>query len=227
MNNPVKIEIDAFATKMGELTIAFLGHSSLRFRFQDRVWYADPFSRVADFAKQPKADVILVTHHHMDHFDPDAIASVRKEATAIVIPALLAGKLAGGTVMNNGDTRTVAGVKIEAVAAYNRVHRRETGQLYHIPGEGNGYVLTFGEKRIYVAGDTENTAEMKALRDIDIAFLPVNLPYTMTPEMAADAAKAFRPRILYPYHAGDTDLSILADLLKTEREIEVRLRNLA
>jgi L-ascorbate metabolism protein UlaG (beta-lactamase superfamily) len=103
---------------------------------------------------------------------------------------------------------------------------RESGEPFHIKGTCNGYVITFGEKRVYVAGDTENTPEMKALEDIDIAFLPMNLPYTMTPEMVADAAKAFKPKILYPYHFGETDVSKIVDLMKDEKEIEVRVRKM-
>ena len=128
--------------------------------------------------------------------------------------------------MKNGDTQTIDGIGIKAVPAYNLVHTRSPGTPYHLKGIGNGYVLTFGDKRVYVAGDTENTPEMKALQQIDCAFLPMNLPYTMTPEMVADAAKAFKPKILYPYHFGDTDTSKLAALLKDVKDIEVRIRNM-
>ena len=116
--------------------------------------------------------------------------------------------------MANGDVKTVAAMTIEAVPAYNLVHKRGSGEPFHPKGQGNGYVITFGDKRVYVAGDTENTPEMKALKDIDIAFLPMNLPYTMTPEMVADAAEAFKPKILYPYHFGKTDTGRLVALLK-------------
>ena len=126
--------------------------------------------------------------------------------------------------MKNGDIKTVLGIKVEAVPAYNLVHKRDNGQFFHPRGIGNGYVLTFGDKRIYVAGDTENIPEMKALQVIDCAFLPMNLPYTMTPEMVADAAKAFKPKILYPYHYGDTDPTKLMELLKDTPNIEVRIR---
>jgi L-ascorbate metabolism protein UlaG (beta-lactamase superfamily) len=128
--------------------------------------------------------------------------------------------------MKNGDVKTIGEIQIEAVPAYNLVHMRESGEPFHIKGTCNGYVITFGEKRVYVAGDTENTPEMKALEDIDIAFLPMNLPYTMTPEMVADAAKAFKPKILYPYHFGETDVSKIVDLMKDEKEIEVRVRKM-
>ena len=126
--------------------------------------------------------------------------------------------------MRNGDETTAAGYHIEAVPAYNIVHTRSEGQPYHPKGNGNGYIITFGDTRVYVAGDTENTPEVKALKDIDIAFLPMNLPYTMTPEMVADAAKAFRPKVLYPYHFGDTDTNELVELMAGEEGIEVRVR---
>jgi len=128
--------------------------------------------------------------------------------------------------MKNGDSREVNGIRIDAVPAYNIVHKRSDGQPYHPEGQGNGYILTMGSKRIYVAGDTENTPEMKALKNIDVAFLPMNLPYTMSPEMVADAAKTFRPKILYPYHYGQTDPKELVALLKDEKGIEVRIRKL-
>ena len=132
----------------------------------------------------------------------------------------------GGIVMKNGDVKTIGELKIEAVPAYNIVHVRDNGRPFHPKGEGNGYVITFGDKRVYVAGDTENTPEMKKLKEIDIAFLPMNLPYTMTPEMVADAAKAFKPKILYPYHFGNTDTSELVKLLEAEKEIEIRIREM-
>ena len=144
----------------------------------------------------------------------------------IIAPEKAAKKAANATIMKNGDTRTVFGINLEAVPAYNLVHKRESGQPFHPKGEGNGYILTFGETRIYIAGDTENIPEMKALKHIDVAFLPMNLPYTMTPEMTADAAKAFLPKILYAYHYGDTDPAALARLLKKEKRIEVRIRKM-
>jgi L-ascorbate metabolism protein UlaG (beta-lactamase superfamily) len=220
-------ETDVISTSAGELTISFLGHASLRFAFAGKEFYVDPFSRLADYTQLPKADVILITHDHADHFDPQAIAAVRKDRTQVVLPVAVAGKIPGGIGMQNGDVRTIGGLPVEAVPAYNIVHKRENGRPFHIPGEGNGYILTFGDKRLYIAGDTENIPEMTNLRDIDCAFLPVNVPYTMTPKMAADAALAFRPRILYPYHYSDTDLSRLTALLIGEIDIEIRIRKMA
>jgi L-ascorbate metabolism protein UlaG (beta-lactamase superfamily) len=126
--------------------------------------------------------------------------------------------------MNNGDRTTVGGFEIDAVPAYNIVHKRPDGNPFHPKGLGNGYLLTVGGKRIYVAGDTEPVSEMKNLKDIDIAFLPMNLPYTMSPEMTAEAAKTIRPKVLYPYHFGNTDTERLVELLKGQPGIEVRVR---
>jgi L-ascorbate metabolism protein UlaG (beta-lactamase superfamily) len=128
--------------------------------------------------------------------------------------------------MRNGDVETIDGLKIEAVPAYNIVHERSSGNPYHPKGRGNGYIITFGDKRVYVAGDTENTPEMKSLKNIDVAFLPMNIPFTMTPEMVADAAKAFEPKILYPYHYGQTNPQELVKLLKDSKNIEVRVRDM-
>ena len=219
-------EEDIIKTSDGELKITFIGHGTLMFTFGDKIIHIDPVSREADYTKLPKADLILITHEHGDHLDPKAINVIRKEKTEIVLTEICAKEVKDGIVMKNGDVKTVMGLKIEAVPAYNIVHKRDNGQPFHPKGNGNGYVITFGDKRVYVAGDTENTPEMKKLKDIDIAFLPMNLPYTMTPQMVADAAKAFKPKILYPYHLGDTDTSELVKLLKDEKEIEVRIRDM-
>jgi L-ascorbate metabolism protein UlaG (beta-lactamase superfamily) len=219
-------ESDVIETSAGDLEITFIGHGTLMFQFGGRIIHVDPYSSVADYSKMPKADLILVTHEHGDHFDSDVIKTLSTEKTELVLTPICAERVSGGTVMKNGDVKTVAGLQIEAVPAYNMVHKRGNGQPFHPKGQGNGYVITFGDKRVYVAGDTENTPEMKALKNIDVAFLPMNLPYTMTPEMVADAAKAFRPRILYPYHFGDTNTDELVALLNDESGIEVRIRNL-
>ena len=227
MTTQGKFETDGLPTSAGDLSITFLGHGSLLMVFKRINIYVDPFGKVADYASLPKADLVFVTHEHFDHLDPQALSSIRTDKTLLVLTEICAQQVTGGTVMRNGDVQTVAGIPVEAVASYNLVHKRPSGDPFHPKGCGNGYILNFGDTRLYIAGDTENIPEMKALQDIAIAFLPMNLPYTMTPEMVADAAKAFRPRILYPYHYGDTDVSKLVELLKGEKEIEVRIRKMA
>ena len=217
-------EKDIIPTSAGDLEMTFIGHGSLYLTFQGRVIQVDPYSQLADYAQLPKADIVLITHEHRDHLDLEALGKVRNSDTIVVANPAAASQVSGSRAMKNGDVQTIDGIKIEAVPAYNLVHKRDTGQPFHPKGVGNGYILTFGEKRVYIAGDTENTPEMKALQDIDVAFLPMNLPYTMTPEMVADAARALQPKILYPYHFGDTDPARLTELLKDQHGIEVRIR---
>jgi L-ascorbate metabolism protein UlaG (beta-lactamase superfamily) len=195
--------------------------------FGGKTIYVDPISQVADYTQLPKADFVLITHDHYDHLDPKALQAVLRPGTPVVASKSCTGKVKGAIILNNGDTKTVLGLSIEAVAAYNIVNKRPDGAPFHSKGDGNGYVITFGGKRVYIAGDTENTPEMKALKNIDVAFLPMNLPYTMTPEMVADAAKAFRPKILYPYHFGETNTVRLLELLQGEKGIEVRIRKMS
>lgn len=220
------IKKDVISTSAGDLELTFIGHGSLMMTFGGKIIHIDPYSHVADYTKLPKADLILLTHDHPDHLDQIALQSIRTTDTVVVLPPVCSDRVPGGIIMKNSDIQTVLGVKVEAIPAYNLVHKRDNGQFFHPKGIGNGYVLTFGDKHIYVAGDTENISEMKVLQDIDCAFLPMNLPYTMTPEMVADAVKAFKPKILYPYHYGDTDPTKLMELLKDTPNIEVRIRQM-
>ena len=217
---------DRIPTSAGPLDLTFLGHGTLMLTFKDTVLHIDPYSTVADYAALPRADLILLTHDHADHLDEKALALVRTPATDMILPPVCADRVQGGLILKNGETRTVRGITVTAVPAYNLVHHRDNGEPFHPRGVGNGYLLDFGDTRLYVAGDTENTPEMAALKDVDIAFLPMNLPYTMTPEMVADAARSFRPRLLYPYHFGDTDPQRLVGLLRDQPDIEVRIRPL-
>ncbi|OQX27375.1 MAG: metal-dependent hydrolase [Desulfobacteraceae bacterium IS3] len=219
-------EKDIIKTSGGDLEITFIGHGTLMFGFGGKIIHIDPVSQYADYAKLPKADLILITHEHKDHLDDKAIAPIRTDKTTVVLTETCAKQLTGGIVMKNGEVKTIEGLKIEALSAYNIVNMRSPGTPYHPKGIGNSYIITFGDKRVYIGGDTENTPEIKALTGIDIAFLPMNLPYTMTPEMVADAAKAFKPKILYPYHFGETDTSKLTALLKDAKEIDVRIRKM-
>jgi L-ascorbate metabolism protein UlaG (beta-lactamase superfamily) len=217
---------DSVQTKDGSLIITFIGHGTLMFNYNGIIIHVDPVGRYADYSTMPKADLILVTHQHGDHLDPDAINLLKKDKTDIICTQTCAEKLESATVMKNGDTQTLKGISIHAVPAYNLVHKRDNGDPFHPKGQGNGYVLTFSDKEVYVAGDTENIPEMKDLKNIDIAFLPMNLPYTMTPEMVADAVKMFHPKILYPYHYGDTNINELLELLKDAKDCEIRVRDM-
>jgi L-ascorbate metabolism protein UlaG (beta-lactamase superfamily) len=224
---PQKFEKDVIPTAKGDLTLTFLGHGSVMMTFGGKTIHVDPYGDVAEYSTLPKADLVLVTHDHSDHLDPKALKAILKPDTTIVGSKACAMKLPGSVILANGESRTVLGLTIEAVPAYNIAHKRPDGTPFHPKGAGNGYIVTFGDKRIYLAGDTENTPEMKALKGVDVAFLPMNLPYTMSPDQVADAARSFRPKILYPYHYGDTDTSKLKKLLQEEKDIEVRIRKLS
>ena len=225
--NQKTYESDLISTSAGDLEITFLGHGSLMMAFNGKVIHIDPYSDVADYTSLPAADLVLLTHHHGDHLDADALSAISSADTPIILTKMCAKTLKRGTVMQNGDENTMFGINIKAVPAYNIVNMRPSGGPYHPRGEGNGYVLTFGDTTVYIGGDTENIPEMAELKDIDVAFLPMNLPYTMTPEMVADAANMLNPAILYPYHFGKTDTMRLVELLKDKPSIEVRIRQMA
>ena len=224
-SDATELESDIYKTDKGDLKITFIGHASLLVNFDGKVIHIDPFSRVWNYDNLAKADMIIITHHHGDHLDPELIKKIRKPGAPLILPELCSKEIVNFTLMKNGDKKEVKGIIVEAVPAYNIKHKRESGDPYHKKGEGNGYVLTMGGKKIYIAGDTENTPEMKNLKDIDIAFLPMNLPYTMTEEMVADAAMAFMPGVLYPYHCRGSDLKKLEKLLEKEIKIKVKIRD--
>lgn len=219
-------EVDTIKTAKGKLLITFIGHGTLMFQINDEIIHVDPVSQYADYSSMPKADIILITHHHGDHLDPAAVDLIKTSDTKIICTESCLEKLGAASVLNNGQSVTVDDIKIEAVPAYNLIHKRDFGEPFHPKGTCNGYVLTIGGKKIYIAGDTENVPEMKNLKNIDIAFLPMNLPYTMTPEMVADAVNLFHPKILYPYHFGETDVNILLNLLKGDKTTQVKVRKM-
>ena len=215
-----------FKTKGGkEVVITAIKHASLRIQSDGLEIQVDPVAEYApatDYSTFPKADVILVTHEHFDHFDRDAIAALRKDGTEIIANPAVHKMLGSGTAMMNGENHVIAkGIKLDAVSAYNTTPGRTQ---FHPKGRDNGYVLTIDGLRIYIAGDTEDIPEMASLNDIDVAFLPCNQPYTMTPEQVAKAARTIKPKVLSPYHYSQTPIKQVADLL-TGSGIDVRIRN--
>lgn len=215
---------DQLPTSGGPLTIGFVGHGSIWFEYKGKVIQVDPYSKVGDYAALPKADLVLITHAHRDHLDPDALALTLKPGAPVIANATAGEKVPGSQILANGGKTEALGVAIEAVPAYNLVHKRPEGQFFHPKGEGNGYVLTFGDKKVYVGGDTEDIPEMAALAGVDVAFIPVNLPYTMSPGMAVNAARMLKAKVLYPYHTGETDMAALEAMLKEVPGTEVRIR---
>ncbi len=213
---------DSLPASGGDLKIRPVGHGSLWFEYGGRVIHVDPYGEAGDYRALPKADLILITHGHSDHLDPEALSAVKKPGTIVVASRACAGRLPGAIIMANGETKTVLDLPIEAVPAYNIAHKRPDGTPFHPRGDGNGYVITFGDKRVYVAGDTEFIPEMKALGPVDVAFLPVMLPFTMSVDMAVEAVRAIRPKIFYPYHTSGKELAALLDRLKKEPGLELR-----
>lgn len=229
-NNIFSHEVDTIPTPKGNLLIHFLGHGTLMFEYEGKVIHIDPYSKVADYTNLPKADLILITHQHKDHLDSIALANCTKAETnlywTLECNKNSKYKSKDAKILVVGDRVIWKGILIETVPAYNIISKRQNGTPYHSKDEGNGYILSLGGKRIYIAGDTENIPEMLRFRPIDIAFLPMNLPFTMTPEMVKDAALMLNPKILYPYHFGKTDTSLLVNLLKDSPSIEVRIRKM-
>jgi L-ascorbate metabolism protein UlaG (beta-lactamase superfamily) len=214
---------DRLAATGGDITIQPINHATLQIVHGGVVIDVDPVAQ-GDYTGLAAPDIILITDIHGDHLDPATVAKLKKASTKIVAPAAAASKFEAPMVMANGETKTVDGIAIEAVPMYNLTRGPAPGQLYHDKGRGNGYVLTIGGKRIYIAGDTEGTPEMRALKNIDVAFIPMNLPYTMPPAEAAAAVKAFAPRVVYPYHYRGSNLDEFTTALKGTG-IEVRVRD--
>ena len=208
----------------GPITIQPITHAALQLKYGNQVITVDPTGMGGDYNTLPKADIILITDIHGDHLDPATITKASKANTTVVIPGAAAAQVKGGTVIANGEKKTINGIDIEAVPMYNLQRGPSAGQLFHTKGRGNGYVVTLGGKRIYLAGDTECTPEMKALKNIDVAFVPMNLPYTMPPNEAAECVKAFKPKIVYPYHYMGSDLKQFADALNGSG-VDVRVRD--
>jgi L-ascorbate metabolism protein UlaG (beta-lactamase superfamily) len=225
------IYADTIPATGGNIVLTPMGHAHVQIEFGGKVIQIDP-TGASNLAAAKPADIVLVTDVHGDHMDPPSIEKVKKASTVFVAPKALEGKFPGKTeIIANGETKTVDGISITAVAAYNLTRGPAAGQLFHDKGRGNGYVLSLGGKRIYFSGDTECVPEIKALQNIDVAFVPANLPYTMTPQEAADCVKAFKPKMVYLYHyrgmgaTPEQNLQAFQAAMKGAAGIEVKSAN--
>lgn len=219
--------VETLTTKNGTpIKITLFKHASLAIEYQGLEIYVDPVTKIGDleidYSSMPKADYILVTHEHWDHLDPKAIEELSKPSTKIILNETSEKQLGKGRVMANNQSMDLAdGIILESVPAYNTTPGREK---FHPKGNGNGYILNFDGTRIYIAGDTEDIPEMADIKNIDLAFLPVNQPYTMTIDQAEKAALTIKPKILIPYHYSDTPISQLKERLdKDNSGIEVKI----
>lgn len=221
------VQDDVYTTNSGkEVTFTFIKHGSLEIKYDGLSIQVDPVRQLppeTDYSKFDKASFILVTHEHFDHFDKDAIATLSDDNTQVVLNKNCQQMLGSGKAMSNGETLKLReDITLDAVPAYNKTE----GHLqFHPKGRDNGYVLNLDGLRIYIAGDTEDIPEMAQLKDIDIAFLPCNQPYTMTPEQLANAARMFSPHVIYPYHYSETPVEKIKELLK-DTNIEVKIRDM-
>ena len=218
---------DAIATSQGNLIVHPINHATFVMHWGGKMLYVDPVGGAASFEGLPRPIVIFITDIHGDHLNVDTLKAVVQPDTVIVAPQavrdMLPAELQAQTqVLANGATTTVEGIGVEAIPMYNLTADR---LQYHTKGRGNGYVLTMGGKRIYIAGDTEDIPEMRQLRDIDVAFIPMNLPFTMTVAQAADAVREFKPKIVYPYHFRGSDMDEFTRLVGTDAGVEVRVRS--
>jgi L-ascorbate metabolism protein UlaG (beta-lactamase superfamily) len=215
------IAVQSFDTSAGAVKITPVYHASVLIQAGGKNVYIDP-TKPGDFSGMPKADLILITDIHGDHLDPALITQLSKSDTVVMAPPAVVATVKQASQVSNGETKSWGGWTIEAIPMYNLTRGPAAGQLFHPKGRGNGYVLTYGGKRFYFSGDTENIPEARALKNIDVAFVCMNLPYTMPPDEAAEMVKAFHPKIVYPYHYQGSDLGMFQkDLAGTG--IEVRL----
>ena len=209
--------------KRVEPTFTPIQHGTFVIQSGDVTIYIDPVGDVAAFEELPAPDIILVTDVHGDHMAPDVINALRTKETVFIAPQAVADKTDGAHALDNGESKTVDDIKIEAIPMYNLTEDR---LKFHAKGRGNGYLITAGGVRIYVSGDTEDIPEMRALEDIDYAFVCMNLPYTMTVEQAASAVLEFKPVVVYPYHYrgtdGLSDVDKFRELVSKDESIEVR-----
>ena len=220
---------DVLQTSRGPLRITPIYHGSVMLEFAGKVIHIDPWSQ-GDYTDIPQADLILITHTHADHWDRGLFDKLKKPSTLIVgSPAVIDTincSCPEAETISNGEKKTVMGIEIEGVPMYNIVYGAGPGKPFHHKGIGGGFILNFGDTRVYLSGDTECTPEMKSLKNINVAFLAMNAPRTMTPKEAALCVEAFRPKIVYPYHYRGQNVQEFADAVKGIPGVEVRLRKL-
>jgi L-ascorbate metabolism protein UlaG (beta-lactamase superfamily) len=218
---------ETLKTDKGDLTIVPIQHATFVMKWEGKTIFVDPTGNADVLKDKGKPDLILITDIHGDHFDPKALAAVRTPESVLIVPSAVADKMGAdkgsAKALANGEKTTVGDIGVEAIPMYNLTADR---MKFHTKGRGNGYVLTIGGKRIYISGDTEDIPEMRALKDIDAAFVCMNLPYTMDVEHAADAVLAFKPKVVYPYHYRGKEMSDVEkfkSLVSKDKNIEVRL----
>jgi len=215
---------DTVTTSKGPVTITPIHHATVALGFDGKTIVLDPWSQ-APPGWLPSADLVLITDIHQDHFDKDGISAVRKPGTLFVAPEAVAKDLPEAKVLKNGGKLALLGITIRAVPMYNLKRGPEAGKLFHDKGRGNGYLLTFGDKTLYFSGDTECTPEMKALKNVDLAFVCMNVPYTMPVEEAVECVKAFKPKVVIPFHYRGSDTAAFKQGLSATPGVEVRLRD--
>jgi len=216
---------DKLETTRGDLVIHPINHATLALAWNKLIIYVDPVGGAERYAGLPRPNLILITDIHGDHLNVDTLKAIGEQAS-LIAPAAVTAQLPEGlrkrtTVLTNNETTTVGGVFVRAIPAYNLSAER---LKFHPEGRGNGYVLTLGDKRVYFSGDTEDITEMRTLKNIEVAFVCMNLPYTMDVNHAASAVREFRPRIVYPYHYRGSELDKFKKLVGDDAGVEVRLR---
>jgi len=228
-SQPQRATPDVLQTSAGPVSIQPIVHASLVLATESKTIYIDPSGPAANYTGVKPADLILITDIHGDHFDSAAFVRVRTSTSVVIVPQVVADKIADKSnivVLHNGESNTVDGISINAIPMYNLP---ESATSMHTKGRGNGYVITIGDKKIYISGDTQGIPEMRKLKGIDVAFVCMNLPYTMDVKEAADAVLAFKPAVVYPYHyrgkGGFSDVNQFKQLVEAKsKKIEVRLR---
>ena len=218
---------DHILTDDGEVIIQPINHATFVMAWKTNVFYFDPTGTSSTYAHLPPPTILFLTHAHSDHYSASTIRSIITNYTKIIIPKVLASSFPSdlapyAILMTNGMVTNLNGINIEAIPMYNLTTQN------HLKGDGNGYVLTIGNRRFYISGDTEDIPEMRALKNIDVAFLAMNKPYTMSPSQAASAVREFKPKIVYPFHFSPstppTDFNEFIRLVGNDLGIEIRIR---